>query len=139
MDHRSQAKDQMSEPDHVSTLHTPSLVSVLAWRIPGTTEPGGLRLWGHTGSDTTETTWRRQQQPCLTLTEPVNPTVLKSDAQPQSSAEPRAPHRTRGCPGPSPPLTPAALISLLQRCITPTCMGALQPVGPSVASGPAGA
>ena len=36
----------MSEPDHVSTLHTPSLVSVLAWRIPGTTEPGGLPSMG---------------------------------------------------------------------------------------------
>ena len=32
--------------------------SVLAWRIPGTGEPGGLpsRLWGHTELDTTETT-----------------------------------------------------------------------------------
>ena len=30
--------------------------SVLAWRIPGTGEPGGLRLWGHTESDTTEVT-----------------------------------------------------------------------------------
>ena len=28
--------------------------SVLAWRIPGTAEPGGCRLWGHTESDTTE-------------------------------------------------------------------------------------
>ena len=28
--------------------------SVLAWRIPGTGEPGGLRLWGHTESDMTE-------------------------------------------------------------------------------------
>ena len=28
--------------------------SVLAWRIPGTGEPGGLRLWGRTESDTTE-------------------------------------------------------------------------------------
>ena len=28
--------------------------SVLAWRIPGTGEPGGCRLWGHTESDTTE-------------------------------------------------------------------------------------
>ena len=33
--------------------------SVLAWRIPGTGEPGGCRLWGHTESDTTEVT---QQQ-----------------------------------------------------------------------------
>ena len=30
--------------------------SVLAWRIPGTGEPGGLRLWGHTESDRTEVT-----------------------------------------------------------------------------------
>ena len=29
---------------------------VLAWRIPGTGEPGGLRLWGHTELDTTEVT-----------------------------------------------------------------------------------
>ena len=28
--------------------------SVLAWRIPGTGEPGGCRLWGHTESDMTE-------------------------------------------------------------------------------------
>ena len=25
--------------------------SVLAWRIPGTGEPGGCRLWGHTEPD----------------------------------------------------------------------------------------
>ena len=30
--------------------------SVLAWRIPGTGEPGGLPSMGHTESDTTETT-----------------------------------------------------------------------------------
>ena len=30
--------------------------SVLAWRIPGTEEPGGMLLWGHTESDTTEAT-----------------------------------------------------------------------------------
>ena len=29
---------------------------VLAWRISGTGEPGGCRLWGHTESDTTEVT-----------------------------------------------------------------------------------
>ena len=34
--------------------------SVLAWRIPGTGEPGGLHLWGCTELDTTEVTyaWR---------------------------------------------------------------------------------
>ena len=36
--------------------------SVLAWRIPGTGEPGGLSSWGRTESDTTEATWRQQQQ-----------------------------------------------------------------------------
>ena len=30
--------------------------SVLAWRIPGTGEPDGLRLWGHTELGTTEVT-----------------------------------------------------------------------------------
>ena len=30
--------------------------SVLAWRIPGTGEPGDCHLWGHTESDTTEVT-----------------------------------------------------------------------------------
>ena len=30
--------------------------SVLAWRIPGTGEPGGCRLWGRPESDTTEAT-----------------------------------------------------------------------------------
>ena len=29
---------------------------VLAWRIPGTGEPGGLPSWGRTESDTTEAT-----------------------------------------------------------------------------------
>ena len=30
--------------------------SVLAWRIPGTGEPGGCCLWGRTELDTTEAT-----------------------------------------------------------------------------------
>ena len=30
--------------------------SVLAWRIPGTGEPGGCHLWGRTESDMTEVT-----------------------------------------------------------------------------------
>ena len=34
--------------------------SVLAWRIPGMGEPGGLRLWGSTESDTTEETQQIQ-------------------------------------------------------------------------------
>ena len=36
--------------------------SVLAWRIPGTAEPGGLPSMGHTESDTTEVTQQQQQQ-----------------------------------------------------------------------------
>ena len=36
--------------------------SVLAWRIPGTGEPGGLPSWGHTESDTIEVTQQQQQQ-----------------------------------------------------------------------------
>ena len=35
--------------------------SVLAWRIPGTGEPGGCHLWCHTESDTTEATQQQQQ------------------------------------------------------------------------------
>ena len=30
--------------------------SILAWRIPGTEEPVGYHLWGHTESDTTDVT-----------------------------------------------------------------------------------
>ena len=36
--------------------------SILAWRIPGTGEPGGCCLWGRTESDTTEATQQQQQQ-----------------------------------------------------------------------------
>ena len=36
--------------------------SILAWRIPGTEEPGGLRLWGRTESDMTDVTQQQQQQ-----------------------------------------------------------------------------
>ena len=35
--------------------------SVLAWRIPGTGEPGGLpSMESHRESDTTEATWQQQ-------------------------------------------------------------------------------
>ena len=36
--------------------------SILAWRIPGTGEPGGLHLQGRTESDTTDVTQQQQQQ-----------------------------------------------------------------------------
>ena len=36
--------------------------SVLAWRIPGTEESVGCRLWGRTESDMTESTYQQQQQ-----------------------------------------------------------------------------
>ena len=49
--------------DFTFTFHFPALEkemathsSVLAWRIPGTGEPGGCHLWGHTESDMTEVT-----------------------------------------------------------------------------------
>ena len=41
-------------PDKLEEMAAHS--SVLAWRIPGTGEPGGCRLWGHTQLDTTEAT-----------------------------------------------------------------------------------
>ena len=40
--------------------------SVLAWRSPGTGEPGGLPSMGCTESDTTEAT--QQQQRCVLVT-----------------------------------------------------------------------
>ena len=53
----------MKEYDFTFTFHFHALEkemathsSVLAWRIPGTGEPGGCRLWGRTESDTTEAT-----------------------------------------------------------------------------------
>ena len=36
--------------------------SVLAWRIPGTEEPGGLPSMGSHRVGMTEATWRQQQQ-----------------------------------------------------------------------------
>ena len=42
-------------PFHALEKETATHSSVLAWRIPGTGEPGGLP-WGHTESDTTEAT-----------------------------------------------------------------------------------
>ena len=46
--------------------------TVLAWRIPGTGEPGGLQsLWGRTESGTTEVTQQQQQQQMLMLSEMV--------------------------------------------------------------------
>ena len=57
------AKSQTQLSDFIFTFYFHTLEkemathsSVLAWRIPGTGEPGGCRLWGHTESDTTEVT-----------------------------------------------------------------------------------
>ena len=58
------AKSQTRLSNVTFTFHFPALekemathASALAWRrIPGTGEPGGLHLWGHTESDTTEVT-----------------------------------------------------------------------------------
>ena len=55
------ARSQTRLSDFTFTFHLHALEkemathsSVLAWRIPGTEEPGGLPLWGHTESDMTE-------------------------------------------------------------------------------------
>ena len=49
-------------PFHALEKEMATHSSVLAWRIPGTGEPGGFRLWGRTESDTTEATSQQQQQ-----------------------------------------------------------------------------
>ena len=56
-------KSQTRLSDFTFTFHFHALEkemathsSVLAWRIPGTGEPGGCRLWGRTESDTTDAT-----------------------------------------------------------------------------------
>ena len=41
---------------HTLEKETATHSSALARRIPGTGEPGGCRLWGHTEMDTTEVT-----------------------------------------------------------------------------------
>ena len=63
------ATSQIRLNDFTFTFHFPALEkemathsSVLAWRIPGTGEPGGCRLWGRTESDRTEATQQQQQQ-----------------------------------------------------------------------------
>ena len=50
--------------------------SVLAWRIPGTGEPVGCRLWGRAESDTIEAT--QQQRQCTY----ANPKLLISLSTP---------------------------------------------------------
>ena len=56
-------KSQTQLSDFPFTFHfyalekeTATHSSVLAWRIPGTGEPGGLPYWGRTESDMTEVT-----------------------------------------------------------------------------------
>ena len=62
------AEGQTRLSDFTFTFHFPALEkematrsSVLAWRIPGTGEPVGGRLWGRTELDTTEATQQQQQ------------------------------------------------------------------------------
>ena len=57
------AKSRTRLSDFTFTFHFHALEkemathpSALAWRIPGTGEPVGCRLWGRTESDTTEAT-----------------------------------------------------------------------------------
>ena len=54
--------------------------SVLAWRIPGTGEPGGLPSMGHTELDTTEATLQHQQQQWLRIHLPMQETQAQSPA-----------------------------------------------------------
>ena len=63
------AKSRTRLSDFTFTFHFHTLEkemethsSVLAWRISGTEEPVGCRLWGRTESDTTEATQQQQQQ-----------------------------------------------------------------------------
>ena len=60
---RGVAKSRTRLSDFTFTFHFHALEkkmathsSVLAWRIPGTGEPGGLPSWGCTELDTTEVT-----------------------------------------------------------------------------------
>ena len=57
------AKSRTQLSDFTFTFHFHALEkemathsNVLAWRIPGTEEPGGFRLWGPTDSGTTDAT-----------------------------------------------------------------------------------
>ena len=55
------AKSRTRLSDFIFTFHAlekemATHSSVLAWRIPGTGEPGGLPSWGRTELDTTEVT-----------------------------------------------------------------------------------
>ena len=66
------AKSQTRLSDFPFTFHFHALEkemathsSVLAWRIPGTGEPGGCRLWDHTELDTTEVTQQHAVSSCI--------------------------------------------------------------------------
>ena len=52
------AQSDMTEQLHFHALEKEMAAHsiVLAWRIPGMGEPGGLPSWGRTESDTTEAT-----------------------------------------------------------------------------------
>ena len=52
------AQSDMTEQLHFHVLEKEMAAHsiVLAWRIPGTGEPGGLPSWGRTELDTTEVT-----------------------------------------------------------------------------------
>ena len=60
---RTQVSDfTFTFPFHALEKEMATHSSVLAWRMPGMGEPGGCRIWGRTELDTTEETWRQQQQ-----------------------------------------------------------------------------
>ena len=71
--------------DFTITFHFPALekemathCSVVAWRIPGTGEPGGLPSWGRTESDTTEVTQQQQHTDDKSLRTPLPQFTLSS-------------------------------------------------------------
>ena len=49
--------------------------STLAWRIPGTAEPGGLPSMGRTWSDMTQVTQQQQQHPTKYLSDDIYKTI----------------------------------------------------------------
>ena len=71
------AKSRTQLSDFTFTLHFHALEkemathsSVLAWRIPGTGDPGELPLWGCKESDTTEATQHQHREAKLAKTVP---------------------------------------------------------------------